>query len=72
MTEALRAYTRGAAYAGMAEDETGTVAVGKRADLVALEASPWGRPESIDDIDVTMTVVGGDVVYDPEGHVRNA
>ncbi len=72
ITEALRAYTRGAAYSGMAESETGTVAVGKRADLAVLSASPWGRPESIADVDVTMTVVGGDVVYDPEDRVRNA
>jgi predicted amidohydrolase YtcJ len=72
VTEALRAYTRGAAYAGLAETETGTVAVGKRADLVVLAESPWGRPESIADVDVTMTVVGGDAVYDPEGRVRNA
>jgi hypothetical protein len=72
VTEALRAYTHGAAYAGMAEEETGTVEVGKRADFVVLEASPWGRPESIADVDVTMTVVGGDVVYDPGDHVRNA
>jgi hypothetical protein len=72
VTEALRAYTRGAAYAGTAESETGTVAVGKRADLVVLSASPWGRPASIADVDVTMTVVGGDVVYDPEDRVRNA
>ncbi|MFB6168079.1 MAG: amidohydrolase [Haloferacaceae archaeon] len=72
VTEALRAYTRGAAYAGMAEDETGLVEVGRRADLVVLAESPWGRPGSIDDIDVTMTVVGGDVVYDPTNRARNA
>ena len=72
VTEALRAYTYGAAYAGLAEDETGTVETGKHADLVVLDASPWGRPESIADVDVAMTVVGGDVVYDPRSLARNA
>jgi hypothetical protein len=72
VTEALRAYTRGAAYAGLAEDETGTVEPGKHADLTVLDASPWGRPDSIADVDVTMTVVGGDVVYDPGDRARNA
>jgi predicted amidohydrolase YtcJ len=64
VTEALRAYTRGAAYAGFDEDRLGTVAVGNRADLVALDASPWERSAEIRDVDVAMTVVDGDVVYD--------
>ena len=64
VTEALRAYTRGAAYAGFDEDRLGTVAVGKRADLVALDASPWERPDEIRDIDPVLTVVDGEVVYD--------
>lgn len=65
VTEALRAYTRGAAYAGFDEDRLGTVAVGKRADLVLLERSPWGvDPDAIGDIDVAATLVDGDVVYD--------
>ncbi|TKX81553.1 amidohydrolase [Halorubrum sp. SD626R] len=64
VTEALRAYTRGAAYAGFDEDRLGTVAVGKRADLVALDPSPWAEPESIRDVDVALTVVDGEVVYD--------
>ncbi|WP_435075316.1 amidohydrolase [Halorubrum sp. HHNYT27] len=64
VTEALRAYTRGAAYAGFDEDRLGTVAVGKRADLVALDASPWERSDEISDIDPVLTVVDGEVVYD--------
>jgi predicted amidohydrolase YtcJ len=64
VTEALRAYTLGAAYAGFDEDRLGTVAVGKRADLVALDASPWERSDEIRDIDPVMTVVDGEVVYD--------
>ncbi len=64
VTEALRAYTHGAAYAGFDEDRLGTVEVGTRADLVVLEASPWERADRIDEIDVAMTLVDGDVVFD--------
>ncbi|MFC4544031.1 amidohydrolase [Halosolutus amylolyticus] len=64
VTEALRAYTRGAAYAGFDEDRLGTVEAGKRADLVVLEASPWNQTDQIDAIDVALTLVDGDVVYD--------
>ena len=63
VTEALRAYTSGAAYAGFDEDRLGTVTVGKHADLVVLEESPW-RVEAIDEVDVAMTIVDGRVVYE--------
>ncbi|MFB6242867.1 MAG: amidohydrolase [Halobaculum sp.] len=66
VTEALRAYTSGAAYAGFDEHRLGTVAVGNRADLVALEASPWDHPDAIRDIDVALTLVDGEVVYERE------
>ncbi|MFC4407297.1 amidohydrolase [Haloarchaeobius iranensis] len=65
VTEALRAYTLGGAYAGFDEDRMGTVAVGKRADFAVLGASPWDADaEAIRDIDVAMTLVDGEVVYD--------
>ncbi|MBP1921420.1 putative amidohydrolase YtcJ [Halorubrum alkaliphilum] len=64
VTEALRAYTRGAAYAGFDENRLGTVEVGKRADLVVLDGSPWDHPESIRDVDVAMTVADGTIVHD--------
>jgi hypothetical protein len=64
VTDALRAYTSGAAYAGFDEDRLGTVETGKRADLVVLEESPWERRTSIRDCSVAMTLVDGDVVYD--------
>ncbi|WP_332899962.1 amidohydrolase [Haladaptatus sp. CMSO5] len=64
VTDALRAYTSGAAYAGFAEDRRGTIENGKQADLVVLDKSPWEQPEAIEDIDVTMTLVDGEVVYD--------
>jgi hypothetical protein len=62
VTEALRAYTAGAAYAGFDENRLGTIEVGKLADLVVLESSPWEHADEIRDIDVTATLVGGRVV----------
>ena len=64
VTEALETYTSGAAYAGHDEDRFGTVEVGKRADFVVLEESPWAVDvDAIADIAVSMTVVDGEVVY---------
>ena len=64
VTEALRAYTFGAAYAGFDEERLGTLEPGKRADFVLLDGSPWERPGDIAGIDVALTAVDGDVVYD--------
>jgi len=64
VTEALRAYTLGAAYAGFDEARLGTVETGKLADFTVLERSPWDHETEIENIDVAMTVVDGDVVYD--------
>ncbi len=61
---ALRAYTYGGAYAGFQEDVLGTIEPGKYADLVVLEESPWTAPEQASEIDVSLTIVGGEVVYD--------
>ncbi|QLC33020.1 amidohydrolase [Halarchaeum sp. CBA1220] len=63
VTEALRAYTAGGAYAGFSEDRRGALAVGSDADLVVLDGSPWEADE-LTDVAVAMTVVDGDVVYD--------
>jgi predicted amidohydrolase YtcJ len=65
VTEAIRAYTHGAAYAAHAEDRFGTVERGKRADLVVLSASPWDVPnDEIAAIDVGMTIVDGEIVHE--------
>ncbi|AFK20286.1 amidohydrolase [Haloferax mediterranei ATCC 33500] len=62
VTEALHAYTSGAAYAGFDEDRLGTIEVGTAADLVVLDESPW-EATSIRDIDVSLTIVDGRVVF---------
>ncbi|WP_436925865.1 amidohydrolase [Halosimplex amylolyticum] len=65
VTDALRAYTSGAAYAGFDEDRLGTIERGKLADLVVLDRSPWAvDPGDIADVDVRATLVGGEVVFD--------
>jgi len=66
VTEAIRAYTVGGAYAGFDEDRLGTIQVGNCADFVVLAESPW-ETDDIAGIDVEMTLVGGDVVHDGRG-----
>jgi hypothetical protein len=58
--DALRAYTAGAAWAGFAEDEVGTLAPGMLADLVVLS----GDPRASLDVRVDATFVGGEAVYE--------
>ena len=67
LEEALRAYTRTAAYASFEEDRKGALTVGRLADFVLLSQDLFSiPPEEIRDVDVEMTVVGGDVVYEKE------
>ena len=64
VTEAIRAYTHGAAYAGFDEDRLGTIEPSVCADLTVLAESPWETPDRIREIDVAMTIVEGEIVYD--------
>lgn len=65
--EALQLYTVGSAYTQFAEDEKGSIEVGKLADLVVLSDDILTVPEeSIKDIEALMTVLGGEVVYERE------
>jgi predicted amidohydrolase YtcJ len=62
--EALRAYTASAAYASFDEDRTGTLAVGRAADLVMLDRNILEiPPEEIRNTKVLLTIVGGRPVY---------
>jgi len=62
--EALRAYTQGSAYAAFQEDDKGTLAPGKLADVIVLSDDPFKiAPEKIRDLKVTMTIVGGRAAY---------
>jgi predicted amidohydrolase YtcJ len=62
--EALRAYTRGSAYAAFQEDEKGTLAPGKLGDVVVLSDNLFTIPPAkIKDAHAVMTIVGGRIVY---------
>jgi hypothetical protein len=65
--EALRAYTRDAAFASFEEDEKGTLVRGKLADLVLLDRDLTRiQPETIRDARVMATVIGGKIVYEQQ------
>ncbi len=62
--EAIEAYTINNAYAAYEESEKGTIAAGKLADFVVLSDNIFTiAPEKIENVQVTMTVVGGRIVY---------
>ncbi|GAB3091244.1 amidohydrolase [Aestuariicella hydrocarbonica] len=60
---ALRAVTIDAAWQIFQEDKVGSLEVGKLADLVVLNRSPLVNPESIKDIEVEQTYVGGVAIF---------
>ena len=65
--EALLAFTRGAAFALHAEDQIGSLSVGKAADFVVLDRDVFAAdPADLGDVGVAITVVGGETVYEAE------
>lgn len=61
---AVRSITLNSSYALHQEDKTGSLEVGKLADLIVLDRNLFEIPaEEIADIQVLLTVVGGKVVY---------
>lgn len=64
LDEAIAAYTTGAAYACRRESIVGSLAAGKYADLVVLDADPHDvDPSALADVQVTATVLAGQIVY---------
>jgi predicted amidohydrolase YtcJ len=65
--EALRMYTEVAAKASFEEKNKGTISPGKLADLVVLNSDPTKLPiDEIKDIDVEMTILDGEIVWDKQ------
>ena len=65
--DALRLVTRNYAYLTFEEDVKGTIEPGRFADMVVLEQDIMTIPENeIRDLNVLLTVVGGNVVYENE------
>jgi hypothetical protein len=63
--QALRSYTLDAAYGAFMEDIIGSIEVGKYADFAILDKNIMEVPEQeILDSKVTMTIIGGEIVYE--------
>ncbi|MGB5163713.1 MAG: amidohydrolase family protein, partial [Woeseiaceae bacterium] len=61
---AVDMYTRNAAYIMRLEDRTGTVEVGKRADLIVLDRNLFKIPVTeINEARVLLTMMDGKTVY---------
>jgi predicted amidohydrolase YtcJ len=72
--QALRSFTLEGAYAGLEEDDKGSFAKGKLADLVVLSHDILTVPTpKLLATDVLMTIVGGRVAYEQSAakHIRN-
>jgi len=70
--DALHMYTDYAARATFEENIKGSITPGKLADLVVLSNDPTKVPvEEIKDIQVEMTVLNGEVVWDKNGSTNN-
>lgn len=65
LDDMMAAYTINAARALKQEDRTGSIEVGKLADLVVLDQDPWQvAATSLLDVHVLQTIFDGRVVYD--------
>ena len=63
--EAVDAYTRGSAFAEFAENEKGTIAAGKVADLAVLSQDIFRAPaDALPDTKSLLTVVEGKIAFD--------
>ena len=66
--ESVRAYTSWSAYASFREDDTGTITVGRWADLTVMDIDPFvladENPSAILNGRILMTIVNGKVVYE--------
>ncbi|WP_263247924.1 amidohydrolase [Saccharopolyspora rosea] len=65
LVDALAAYTAGSAWVNHLDAETGSIEVGKAADLVVLDRDPFAEPAAeIGDALVDLTMVDGVVVHE--------
>lgn len=69
LTAALDMYTRNAAYVMRLEDKTGSIEVGKRADLIVLDRNLFDIPVTeINEARVLLTMMDGKVVHTAAEH----
>ena len=69
LEQAFAAFTRGAAYAGFAEDRLGTLEPGHMADFIFIDRDIFDRPDqrAIRATQVLETYVGGVKVWERRG-----
>ena len=68
LMEAIRLFTWNGAYASFEEDVKGSIEPGKLADLVVLEGRILDvAPERIKDLQVELTMIDGECVYQKQG-----
>lgn len=66
--EAIRLFTVNGAYASFEEDIKGSIEAGKLADLVVLNGRILdAAPERIRDLQVELTMIDGEIVYQKQG-----
>jgi predicted amidohydrolase YtcJ len=64
LQDALQCYTIGSAFVNFMDDETGTIEVGKKADVIILNKNLFSiPPETIHTAAVTLTIINGNIVY---------
>ncbi|MGZ8754792.1 MAG: amidohydrolase [Acidimicrobiia bacterium] len=66
LADAIAAFTAGSAYVNHLDEETGSIEVGKAADLVVLDRNIF-EEESIGEAAVAATIVGGEVAFRADG-----
>jgi hypothetical protein len=67
LEDTIKAYTLGAAFAGHREKTEGSIEPGKLADLIVLSQDLFKLdPSKVADMTVSLTMVGGKVVYQAE------
>ena len=64
MTDAIAAYTINGAYVNFMEDESGSIEVGKYADLIVIDRNLFKIPETeISEANVVLTMLDGEMIY---------
>lgn len=64
--DALSGFTSGSAYVNFFDDDSGTIAVGNRADLAILSGDPF-KTDHLYELKVDTTIVAGEIVYQRPG-----
>jgi predicted amidohydrolase YtcJ len=64
LTDAIAAYTINGAYVNFMEDESGSIEVGKYADLIVIDRNLFKIPETeISEANVVLTMLDGEMIY---------